>query len=340
MKNIPFTLLMILSCLSLCVTAEDRLAEIEAGVPWTYKPFRNDADDFQFVVIGDRTGGHRPGIFADAMAKINLLQPEFVVSVGDLIEGYTEDSQTLEQQWDELDSMVDSLDMPFFYTVGNHDISNNVMRDLWRQRLGKDYYAFIYKNVLFLSLNTEDPPITLPPEAVAGQLKLEAMMQEDPERTQARLLARSREQGNPPSLPGTAHISDAQVAFVEKTLAENRDVRWTILLMHKPAWEYGNEAFFRIESMLADRDYTVIAGHEHYYLYNRRHGRDYVDMATTGGIWLRDGVGRVDHIAWVTMGDEGPRFANIRLDGIFDKTGPGGESSEGRQTGDAPPAAP
>ena len=73
MKNIPFTLLMILSCLSLCVTAEDRLAEIEAGVPWTYKPFRNDADDFQFVVIGDRTGGHRPGIFADAMAKINLL---------------------------------------------------------------------------------------------------------------------------------------------------------------------------------------------------------------------------------------------------------------------------
>ena len=33
----------------------------------------------------------------------------------------------------------------------------------------------------------------------------------------------------------------------------------------------------------------------------------------------RDGPGKQDHIAWVTMTDEGPVFANIALRGIFDK---------------------
>ena len=63
----------------------------------------------------------------------------------------------------------------------------------------------------------------------------------------------------------------------------------------------------------------MIAGHEHDYLYTQRHGKDYVTMGTTGGIWLEDGPGRMDHIAWVTMTDEGPVFANIRLDGLYDK---------------------
>lgn len=295
--------------------------EADARIPRTEKPFLNDPEDFQFVVVGDRTGGHRPGVFVRAMDQINLLRPEFVVSVGDLVEGYTHDRELLASQWEELDAAVDKLDMPFFYTVGNHDMSNNLMRELWHHRLGKDYYYFVYRGVLFISLNTEDPPVTLPPEAVAGQTRLEAMMREDPVATQQRLLERSRASGNPPSLPGQANFSRAQLDFVRKTLNDNKEVRWTVLLMHKPAWQYASQEFEQIEHMLRERDYTVIAGHEHYYLYTSRHGRDYVDMGTTGGIWLRDGPGRSDHIAWVTMTDRGPVFANIRLDGLSDKRG-------------------
>jgi hypothetical protein len=43
------------------------------------------------VIVTDRTGGHREHVFRDAMPKVNLLRPAFVMSVGDLIEGYTED---------------------------------------------------------------------------------------------------------------------------------------------------------------------------------------------------------------------------------------------------------
>ena len=57
------------------------------------------------------------------MNQINLLQPEFVINVGDLIEGYPEDRADLNGMWDEADVLLDKLDMPFFRTIGNHDVS-------------------------------------------------------------------------------------------------------------------------------------------------------------------------------------------------------------------------
>lgn len=295
-----------------------------ADVPRSRKPFLHDPDNFQFAVVSDRTGGHRPGVFEKAMQQVNLLQPEFVMCVGDLIEGYSEDTAELNRQWDELDSMVGVLQMPFFYTVGNHDISNNLMRDLWHQRLGRDYYHFVYKNVLFLSLNTEDPPIQLSEQALAGQARLAEMMKKDPEGAQQSILQRARQRvpGGPKPQPSEVAISDAQLDYVARVLQENPDVRWTFLFMHKPAWDTENAQFRQIESLLATRPYTMIAGHEHYYSYTQRSGRDYLSLGTTGGIWVNQGAGNLDHITWITMASDGPVIANLRLDGILDKHGP------------------
>src|SRR3972149_6216471 len=60
-------------------------------VPWTGLAPLRPAEEPRFVVVTDRTGEHRDGVFESAMPKINLVRPEFVVSVGDLIEGYTEE---------------------------------------------------------------------------------------------------------------------------------------------------------------------------------------------------------------------------------------------------------
>jgi len=126
--------------------------------PWTHLNLANKKKNFQFAIVADRTGGHRPGVFAEAVTKLNLLKPEFVMTVGDMIEGTVEDDVELDRQWDEFDGMVKQLDMPFFYVPGNHDISNEVMIEKWRSRLGPSYYHFVYRNVLFLCANTEDPP--------------------------------------------------------------------------------------------------------------------------------------------------------------------------------------
>lgn len=130
----------------------------ESSRPWTHLNFRNDPANFQFVVVSDRTGGHRPGIFKDAVDKINILQPEFVMCVGDLIQGYTRNEARFAAQRNELIEIVHRLEMPFFHVPGNHDITNELMEKDWLNRFGRSYYHFLYKDVLFLCLNSEDPP--------------------------------------------------------------------------------------------------------------------------------------------------------------------------------------
>ena len=124
--------------------------------PWTYKAFKNDPAAFQFAIVTDRTGGHRAGVFAQAIEKLNLLQPEFVMCVGDLIEGYTKDSLEVNRQWEEFNNILSDLEMRFFYLPGNHDISNSMMRNQWMDRYGKSYYHFKYGDVLFLAFDTND----------------------------------------------------------------------------------------------------------------------------------------------------------------------------------------
>jgi hypothetical protein len=125
-------------------------------IPVTKKSFNDDSTTFRFAIVSDRNGGMRPGVFENAIDKLNLLQPEFVLSVGDLIDGYTEDANVWNAEWDEFDALVNKLDMPFYYVPGNHDTSNKLLTEAWKERHGRDYYYFIHKNVLFIALNTDE----------------------------------------------------------------------------------------------------------------------------------------------------------------------------------------
>ena len=126
--------------------------------PVTDKPVNNAAGTFRFAVIPDRTGGNRPGVYESAIAKLNLLQPEFVLCTGDLIDGYTTDPKVWTAQWDEFDALVNRLDMPFHYVPGNHDTGNPLLVEAWKQRHGPLWSSFVHQNVLFLLLHTEDRP--------------------------------------------------------------------------------------------------------------------------------------------------------------------------------------
>src|SRR5262249_4306557 len=73
--------------------------QVEERNPWTSLRLNNGPDTFHFAIVSDRTGGHRARIFSQAVEQLNLLQPQFVVSVGDLIEGYTENPAKLAEEW-------------------------------------------------------------------------------------------------------------------------------------------------------------------------------------------------------------------------------------------------
>jgi len=124
--------------------------------PWTGVAIRNEGGPVRFAVMSDRNGGNRPGVFPEAIAKLNMLQPQFVMSVGDFITGYTRDRKFANQDWDEVQSELSKLEAPFFYTPGNHDLTNEVLVEVWKKRLGRTYYHFRYRDLLFLVTCTED----------------------------------------------------------------------------------------------------------------------------------------------------------------------------------------
>ena len=260
---------------------------ITIDIPTNQKPFshldwKNSPSNFQFAIVTDRTGGHRPGIFLKGIQKLNLLQPEFVMSVGDLIEGYTEDMDQLNAEWREFNGFIDSLEAPFFYVPGNHDITNKVMSDLWHEMFGVSYYHFVYNDVLFLCLNSEDN--------YRGA--------------------------------GRGTIDDEQYEYIKKVLEENPDVKWTLAFMHQPLWvQEDTKRWKDVEKLFADRNHYVFAGHYHRYWKTDRNNGNYIALATTGGGSRLRGIayGEFDHVVWVTMTEEGPILANLFLNGIWDE---------------------
>jgi hypothetical protein len=289
--------------------------------PWTNLNFENDSTDFQFAIVSDLTGGYRPPVFEQAVEKINLLQPEFVMSIGDLIQGgstiydKTPDGKRifkpkeLDRQWCQFNSWVEKLNMPFFYLPGNHDISGKTTVDKWHNTFGKSYYHFIYKNVLFLCIDTQDPPIH--------------------------------------------GFSDDQRDYFINVLKQNTNVKWTLVFMHQPAWIVNDadvpeywwaekkwrgtkylQNFRQVETLLAQRPYTLFSGHHHAYLKDTKNGQGHYILATTGGqgtgekFTTKYGTpskklagldkGQFDHIMWVTMTNKGPVIANLLLKGILD----------------------
>ena len=60
---------------------------------------------------------------------------------------------------------------------------------------------------------------------------------------------------------------------------------------------------------------------QHAYQYEQRHGRDYIRLGTTGGSHTPGKPMAIDHVSLVTVSEEGVDIANLRMSGIFDKTG-------------------
>jgi predicted phosphodiesterase len=286
------------------------------AAPWTHQSFDDEPGKYTFALFSDLTGGEREGIFNVAIAQLNLLRPEFIVNVGDLIEGGTTDNDQLAREWGSFDERAGRARAPVFYTGGNHDLTNPDMWQVFEQRYGRRYYHFIYKDTLFLVLDTEDNTPEFQREI--SDIRDEAIRRIDnegwdvlPETAYGKLTERK-----------SGRVSAEQAAYFRTVIEQNPQVRWTFMLMHKPAWERpAEENFSTVEKVLEGRPYTVFYGHVHSYQYEQRHGRDYIRLATTGGVQNPDKNLSIDHVTLVTVSESGVDIANLRLSGIFDRSG-------------------
>lgn len=260
------------------------LPALDGPTPWSDKPILDDPDRFHIAIMTDNTGGHRPGIWMKAIERLNLLRPQFVMSVGDLIEGYTDDRNQIESQWQEFLGFIQQMQMKFFFVAGNHDLSNAIMHEIWRKHFGPEWYSFDYRGVHFICLNSEDPDNRL------GEKQIEWIRNDLEESVDARWT----------------------LLFFHQPL-------WLTAERAKTAGNPDPTNWSQVEGLLGSRPHTVFAGHVHHYVQYDRYGAKYYHLATTGGASALRGVsyGEFDHVTWLTMENDGPHIANLLLDGIL-----------------------
>ncbi|MCF6284129.1 MAG: hypothetical protein L3K26_02930 [Candidatus Hydrogenedentes bacterium] len=72
-------------------------------LPLIDNAWSNDGDKFSFAILGDKTSGGEGKwpIYDRAVDAINLLNPDFVITVGDMISGHMDTRAPWDAEWAE-----------------------------------------------------------------------------------------------------------------------------------------------------------------------------------------------------------------------------------------------
>ncbi|MHC4547502.1 MAG: LamG-like jellyroll fold domain-containing protein [Planctomycetota bacterium] len=211
-----------------------------------------ERDSFTFVVFGDRTSGAPDGVqvLAVAVEAAGRLDPDFVLTVGDAVQGYTTTKPWLEQM-KEYKEIMNRLRRPWYPVAGNHDVyggrgNPGGNEKLYREHFAPLYYSFDYKWAHFVVLYSDEK------------------------------LGRG---------PGAQNMSSEQIAWLKNDLAQTR-AKQVYVFLHQPRWNYRGTNWPDVHEVLAGdgRVQAVVAGHLHVYRDDGvRDGVHYYTLAVTGG---------------------------------------------------------
>jgi hypothetical protein len=231
----------------------------------------------RFAVLGDRTGTHEPGIHGQIIAEIERLRPDFVIGVGDMIEGYSQDTTAVKKEWAEYEDLIDGLTMPVHLIPGNHDIWDDASEVLFRRRIGMPYYSFDEGGIHFIVLDTSRYPTV-----------------DDFPDDQVQWLIDDLEGHRDAAYT----IAVFHIPYWIETVAEGEPDRF-----HAVFVEYGVDAVF--------------TGHYHVYFSGRFDGILYTSIGSSGGGCEPGLTGLKYHYAWVTVDGDGISVAPIRMGSVL-----------------------
>ncbi len=257
---------------------------------------------WQFAIMGDRTGGPAEGIriLARAVSEVNLVEPDLVMTVGDLINGYNERSMWLIQAAEYLETMG-RLSRPWYPVAGNHDVywrgpdrPEEEHESNYEQHFGPLWYWFEHKNCAFITLYSDEG------DPVSGRKDF--------------------------TDPKCQRFSERQLSWLDDVLEKTGKLEKVFVFIHHPRWissYYPGANWDVVHDKLAATGNVsaVFAGHIHRLHYGgKRDGIEYVTLATTGGHSGHEypGAGWVHHWNLVTVRPSGIDMAVIPVGSVLD----------------------
>jgi len=229
---------------------------------------KNIQGRFSFVVIGDtRSGGDN---YSKLVKRAMEYKPNFMVNTGDMI------SLPDQNLWVDFWQRSKPVTVPYFLTVGNHDVDAFMGEDLYKEEVdlpgNKLYYSFAVGNSLFVCLDSNIP----------GQER---------------------------------KITDGQYKWLERMIS-NSGYEHKFVFVHHPLYpENGKGRHYekcldkypaerdRLEGLFAKYKVNIVfVGHEHLYL--RKVVDGIVQIITGGGgapLYIGDKEGGFYHFILVTV---------------------------------------
>jgi predicted phosphodiesterase len=242
---------------------------------------------FRVAIIGDRTGGQPEDLkyLERAIYEINQLNPDFVIHIGDMVQGYTRDQEKWRNEMEEFKSYMSKLSVKWYPVAGNHDVfspirdvNDRTFENLFKQHFAPLNYSFDYKNSHFAIIYTD--------EAMASK----------------------------------PIISKKQLDWLKSDLEKTNKTN-IFIFMHKPIWDYGDSNWDNFHELIKQFPVrAVFGGHFHsYYKSKEKDGIQYYVVGPTGGeahVFGNDLTGYFHHYSILSVEDDKFKLAVVKVGNI------------------------